>query len=131
MVQQWIIKLTIMNESKEELTEEEIKKKAYLMALRLKNSGLDTEAIYARLEKQSIPEDMALQVAKGVSMEKKRHVAEQETRPVFHAALIRIAVGLAAALISTLIFPDEVVIPVGLIGGGVIAAVVAYIKMKE
>ena len=120
-----------MNESEEELTEEEVKKKAYLMALRLKNSGLDTETIYARLEKQGIPEDLALQVAKDVSMEKKRHVAEQETKPVFQAALIRIAVGLAAALISILIFPDEIIIPVGLIGGGVIAAVLAYIKMKE
>jgi hypothetical protein len=39
-------------DSKDELTEEEIKKKAYLMGLRLKSSGLDAETIYARLEKE-------------------------------------------------------------------------------
>ena len=47
-----------MMEQNEELTAEELKKKAYLMGLRLKNSGLDAETIYARLEKQGIPEDL-------------------------------------------------------------------------
>lgn len=120
-----------MDESKETLTEEEVKKKAYLMAMRLKNSGLDTETIYARLEKQGIPEDLARQVAKDVSLEKKRQVVEQETKPLFQAALIRIAAGLAGALISVIIFPDRIIIPVGLIVGGVIAAAVTYMKMKE
>jgi hypothetical protein len=124
-------KLINMDESKETLTEEEVKKKAYLMAMRLKNSGLDTETIYARLEKQGIPEDLARQVAKDVSLEKKRQVVEQETKPLFQAALIRIAAGLAGALISVIIFPDRIIIPVGLIVGGVIAAAVTYMKMKE
>lgn len=56
--------INVMNESKEELTPEEIKKKAYLMALRLKNSGLDAETIYARLEKEGIPDDMAREVVR-------------------------------------------------------------------
>lgn len=133
IVHRWTMdnKLINMDESKETLTEEEVKKKAYLMAMRLKNSGLDTETIYARLEKQGIPEDLARQVAKDVSLEKKRQVVEQETKPLFQAALIRIAAGLAGALISVIIFPDRIIIPVGLIVGGVIAAAVTYMKMKE
>jgi coproporphyrinogen III oxidase-like Fe-S oxidoreductase len=68
-------------ESKEELTAEELKKKAYLMGLRLKNSGLDAETIYARLEKQGIPEELARQVAKDTLIERKREVIK-ETLPL-------------------------------------------------
>ena len=49
---------------------ESIKKEAYSKALKFKNTGLDTEAIYARLEKQGVPGDIALEVSKNVVMHK-------------------------------------------------------------
>jgi hypothetical protein len=51
-------------------TTESIKREAYAKALNFKNTGLDPEAIYARLEKQGFPEDIARDVAKNVVMHK-------------------------------------------------------------
>lgn len=49
---------------------ESIKKEAYSKAMKFKNTGLDAEAIYARLEKQGVPENIAREVAKNVVMHK-------------------------------------------------------------
>lgn len=86
-----------MSEPKEELTQEEIKKKAYLKALRLKNSGLDAETIYARLEKQGIPEDMAREVVRDILIERKRDVIKQ-AETVNNFPLLRIGIGIGIAL---------------------------------
>jgi hypothetical protein len=51
-------------------TIESIKREAYSKALKFKNTGLDSEAIYARLEKQGVPEDIAREVAKNVVLHK-------------------------------------------------------------
>ncbi len=58
--------------------DETLKRKAYLEGLKLKNSGLDQEIIYARLEKQGIPEELAKEVAKNVMLER-QIVQEKET----------------------------------------------------
>ena len=117
-------------ESKEELTGEELKKKAYRMGLNLKNSGLDAETIYARLEKQGIPEDLARQVAQDTVIEQKREV-NKETETVYNFALIRIGIGVLIALITYLIFPGSFILPLGIIAGGIVSALLAKKKMKE
>jgi hypothetical protein len=114
---------------KEELTPEELKKKAYSIGLRLKNSGLDGETIYARLEKQGIPEDMAKEVVQDILIERKRDVIKQ-TEPVYNFALIRIGIGLVIALVSYLL-TDNVVLPIAIIAGGVVSALLAKKKMEE
>ena len=119
-----------MNNSEEELTEEGLKRKAYMAGLRLKNSGLDAETIYARLEKQGIPEELARQVAKDVMLERKREVIEQTT-PMYNFALLRIGIGVAAALISIFVFPGNFILPVGIIAGGVIALLIAKNRMEK
>lgn len=118
------------NKSTEELTSEELKKKAYLMGLRLKNSGLDAETIYARLEKQGIPEELARQVAQDTVIERKRQVIE-DTQPVYNFALIRIGIGVIIALISYIVFPDIYILPIGIIAGGIVSALMARKKMEE
>ena len=125
-----IIEKRTMTESNEELTEGELKKKAYLAALRLKNAGLDPETIYARLEKQGIPEELAKQVARDVMIERKREAAEQ-AKPVYNFALIRIGIGVIIALISMLVFPGNFILPIGIIAGGIISALLAKKKMEE
>lgn len=117
-------------ESNEELSEEELKKKAYLISARLKNSGLDDEAVYARLEKQGIPEEIAQQVMKDTLIERKREVIK-EAEPIYNFALFRIGVGIVVALLSYLIFPNNVILPIGIIAGGVISALLAKKKMEE
>jgi len=114
---------------KEELTPGELKKKAYSIALRLKNSGLDGETIYARLEKQGIPEDMAIEVVQDILIERKRDVIKQ-TEPVYNFALIRIGIGLAIALVTYLL-TDNAILPVAIIAGGVVTALMAKKKMEE
>ena len=117
-------------ESKEELTEGELKKKAYLMVLRLKNSGLDAETIYARLEKQGIPEEMAKQAIRDTLLESKRQVVK-DTEPAYNFALIRIGIGVILALVSYLILPGNFILPIGIIAGGIISALLAKKKMEE
>ena len=117
-------------DSNEELTEQELKKKAYLMGLRLKNSGLDAETIYARLEKQGIPEELARQVAQDTLIERKRDVVKQN-EPVYNFALIRIGIGVVLALISYVILPGNFILPIGIIAGGVVSALLAKKKMQE
>jgi hypothetical protein len=43
-----------------------VRRDAYMKGLQLKNSGLGAETIYARLEKQGIPAELAKQVAQDV-----------------------------------------------------------------
>ena len=116
--------------SKEELTEGELKKKAYLMGLRLKNSGMDAETIYARLEKQGIPEELARQVARDTMIERKRDAME-ETETKYNFALIKIGIAVVAALLFYLIFPDNLILPIGTIASGVFLAIWSKMKMKE
>jgi hypothetical protein len=117
-------------DSKEELTEGELKKKAYLMGLRLKNSGLDAETIYARLEKQGIPEELARQVASDTLVERKQE-AIKETETVYNFALIKIGIAVVAALIFFLIFPDNYILPIGTIASGILLALLAKKKMSD
>ena len=116
--------------AKEELTENELKKKAYLMGLRLKSSGLDAETIYARLEKQGIKEELARQVARDAMIETKRERIK-ETEPVYNFALIRIGIGVVIALISYVVFPGNFILPIGIIAGGIVSALLAKKKMEE
>lgn len=117
-------------ESNEELTPEEVRKKAYSIALRLKNSGLDAEAIYARLEKQGIPEELARQVAYDTIVERKKDVVKQ-VEPIYNFALLRIGIGVVVALLWYLIFPDHYVFPIGIITAGIVSALLAKRRMEE
>ena len=56
---------------------EDIKRDAYQKALQFKNTGLEEEVIFARLEKLGFPTDLAQEVAKNVVM-KKREDKEKE-----------------------------------------------------
>ena len=119
-----------MDHQGEELSKGEIKKKAYLAAMRLKSTGHDAETIYARLEKQGVPEDLAREVVRDLMVQKRRDVVDQ-TSPVYNLALIRIGLGVIVALISILVFPDIHILPIGIIAGGIVSALLAKKKMNE
>jgi hypothetical protein len=117
-------------DSTEELTPNELKKKAYLMALRLRSSGLDAETVYARLEKQGIPEELARQVAYDTIVEIKRGEEIEQAVTDYNGALARIGIAAAAAIVYNLIF-QGIYIPIGIIAGGIVSALFAKKKMKE
>jgi len=110
--------------------DETLRRKAYLEGLKLKNSGLDEEIIYARLEKQGIPPELAKEVAKNVLMERKK-IQQKEHQTNYNIALIKIGLGIAAAILSAILLPGVVILPVGLILGGIIYAIVTNNKMNE
>ena len=123
-----------MDELHKDLTESEVKKKAYLMALRLKTSGLDEETIYARLEKQGVPEELARQVARDTQIQRNRDIKKdvvEDAKLRYNFAFVRIGIGVVLALVSYLIFPDNVILPVGAIGGGILSALLAKKKMED
>lgn len=103
--------------------DEELKRKAYLQAARLKNEGLDNEVIYARLEKQGIPDDLIQQVLGNLTVQQVKDVNAAQ-RPFFNLALIKIGIGVLLAIVSMLVLPGQVILPVGLIAGGIITAVI-------
>jgi uncharacterized transporter YbjL len=103
--------------------DEELKRKAYLQASRLKNEGLDNEVIYARLEKQGIPADLIKQVLTNLTVQKIIDVNAAQ-KPFFNLALLKIGIGVLLAVVSMVILPGQVILPIGLIAGGIITAVI-------
>jgi hypothetical protein len=111
--------------------DEELKKKTYLDAMRLRNSGLDDEVIYARLEKQGVPSDLINRVLQNMSMQTKIDVAKkvQEHNEVkSNAYLIKAGAGVLVAIVSFFLFPGNMIIPVGCILGGIAWAFIHKLK---
>ena len=89
--------------------------RAYLAGLKLKHSGLTEEIIYARLEKQGFPEDLAKKVAKDVIKENEN---EQSKESLNYGLLIAVF-GILATIISYFIFDDRIYIFPGLLAIGI------------
>jgi len=53
--------------------------------------------IYARIEKQGIPEDMAREVVRDILIERKRDVIK-DTQPMYQFAWLRVGIGVLAAV---------------------------------
>jgi len=109
--------------------DEELKRKAYLEGTKLKKAGLDDEVIYARLEKQGIPEELARIVIKNMSVQRKLEVVEEQ-KPLYYSALLKIALGVILAIVVYFIFPGTVILPIGLIVSGIVYAFIAKNNMK-
>jgi uncharacterized membrane protein len=100
---------------------DELKKKAYLEAQKLRNAGHSFETILARLDKMGIPEELAEQVVKNLAIQYIKNV-ETETRPFYNLALFRIGVGVVLAVVFYLIVPNLIILPVVFIGVGIAMA---------
>ena len=64
---------------------------------------------------------MAINAVRNLMIERKRVVAK-EAETHYNFALIRIGIGIAIAIISYIIFPDIHILPIGIIGGGILSA---------
>lgn len=105
----------------------ELMNKAYLAGLKLKNSGLSEEIIYVRLEKQGFPEELARKVASDVFNQVEKETAEN----TMNYGLAVVAIGFLVAFFSALIFTDQILLPIGLIIGGLVSAFFAKIKLGD
>ncbi len=100
-------------------SEESLKRRAYSSATKLKNQGLDRESIYARLEKDGIPEHIIIEVLENMTKQirKERVISEKSHREI---AWIKIVIALVIVIISYFVFPETVLIPIGLIFSSII-----------
>lgn len=110
-------------------TEEGLKRRAYSIGFKLKNSGLDEELIYVRLEKQGIPVELAKQVAKDMAIEQKKQIKRDE-QPFYILGIVQIGIGVLAAIVSFIVVPEHIYLPISFILGGVSFAYYARRKMK-
>lgn len=106
-----------------------LKNKAYLEGMRLKKAGMDDEVIYARLEKQGIPEELIKSVIQNLNM-KQQVEKKEEHQPMYYSGLIKVGIGMALAIISAIIIPGKIYLPIGFIVSGIIYALVAQQRMK-
>jgi hypothetical protein len=112
--------------------DEELKRKAYLEGQKLQKAGYDAEVILARLDKMGIPERLAHQVVRNLYIQETVDDRNRQATSLnikLNTALIRIGAGLALGVIFYLIFPGIIIIPIGLISGGIISAFMAKSKM--
>ena len=100
--------------------------KAYLAGLKLKNSGLDEEIIYARLEKQGFPADLSRKVAKDVITENEKESLKDE----LNYGLVIAVIGFLIATVSAFVYADRIIIPIGFIIGGLLCAYLARGKLR-
>jgi hypothetical protein len=119
-----------MKNMENEETEEGLKRRAYSEAMKLKRSGLDRETVSVRLEKQGIPAELITKVIADISNESKKAVIEHE-KPKLYTALIGIVVGILLAMLSTVLIPNTIIYPTGLIIGGMIYSIFAYVRMNN
>lgn len=101
--------------------------RAYLAGLKLKNSGLSEEIIYARLEKQGFSEELSRQVARDVFIE----MEKEEMKEKVNYGLVILALGILGSVASFFIFDDRIYIFPGLIAIGIGAALLWVAKKKE
>jgi len=102
-------------------TDTGLKNKAYLEGQRLKNAGFDNELILARLEKSGVPEELAIEVVRNLAVQQlvDNHNC---SKPFYNIALVRIGIGILLAVISILIVPNIVWMPIIFITSGIISA---------
>ncbi len=92
----------------------EIENKAYMAGYELKLKGLSEDVIYARLEKQGFPEEIARKVANDIFMDNEKEKAKEN----FDYGIALISIGLTMTIISSFIFENTQVLFIGLILSG-------------
>ena len=105
-----------------------LKNKAYLEASRLKNSGHNDEVIFARLEKQGVPKELINEVLFNLTLQKLID-KDKYSRPFYNLAIFKIAIGILLAIVSALVIPGQIFLPIGLVISGIVYAVAAKKNM--
>lgn len=109
-------------ETPESTTYETLRRKAYLEAMRLYRKGADAELIYARLDKQGFPEKLILQVLGNLQQEEVK-IVKEKSKDGYALGLVLVGVGIVFLFGSIIFFSNIVVVPVGLIIGGIVMVI--------
>jgi len=112
-------------------TSDSVKRKAYVEGLKLQNTGLEEVVIYAKLEKQGIPKDLAKEVARNVVIERNKYNKEdiEDYKNYKKLGIVFIVIGILASIIAY-IFTGIVSVAVGVLVVGISTAIIAHFGQK-
>ena len=99
--------------------------KAYKAGLKYKNSGLEEEVIYAKLEKQGIPVDLAKEVAMNVVIERNKDIKEDRS-DYKKIGIVLMLVWILVSIIAY-IFTGSIFTVVELLFVGIPATILVYL----
>ena len=111
---------------------EYLRQKAYQEGLKFKNSGLEEEVIYAKLEKQGVPITLAKEVAKNVVIERNKLNKEDisDYKNYKKLGIVIIAIGILASIIAY-IFTERIIVAVEVLVVGIITTTIAHLLTKK
>ena len=112
-------------------TSDSIKRKAYVEGLKLKNTGLEEEVIYAKLEKQGIPKDLAKEVARNVVIERNIYNKEdiEDYKNYKKLGIVFLVIGILASII-TYILTGRIFVAAIVLVVGISTAIIAHFGQK-
>ena len=112
-------------------TSDSMERKAYVEGRKFKNSGLEEEVIYARLEKQGIPIDLAKEVAMNVVIERNKYNEEdiEDYKNYKKLGIVFIVIGILASII-TYIFTGIIIVAGIVLVVGISTAIIAHFGQK-
>lgn len=109
-----------------------LKNEAYYQGLKFKNSGLEEEVIYAKLEKQGIPMDLAKEVAKNVILERKKLDRDDlsDYKNYKKLGILIIALGLLSSIIA-FVLTKRIVVAFEVLIVGISTTIIAHLMTKK
>ena len=115
-----------------ENTNEYSKNKAYHKGLKFKNSRLDAEGIYAKLEKQGVPIDLAKEVARNVVLERNNYNKEdvEDYKNYRKLGIAIMVLGVLASFIAY-IYTEQIIIAAEVFFVGVATTIIAHVLAKK
>ena len=107
------------------------RQKAYHEGLKFKNSELEEDVIYAKLEKQGIPVDLAKEVAMNVVIERNKYNKEdiEDYKNYKKIGILLIVIGILISII-TYIFTGIIIFAYEVLVVGILTAIIAHIGQK-
>ncbi|WP_439129330.1 hypothetical protein [Polaribacter sp.] len=113
-------------------TNEYSKNKAYHQGLKFKNSRLNEEGIYAKLEKQGFPVDLAKEVAKNIVIERKNYHKDdiEDYKNYRILGIVIIVLGVLATIIAY-IYTEKIIIAAEMLYIGLATTIIAHLMIKK
>lgn len=116
-------------EKKEDETIAQTTRRAYVTAYSLLDTTLDEAAIFAKLKKEQIPDEIATQVAADITLEREKRDFQEE-RPNLYYAIFLVSFAVIAAIV-TAIFTDYIFMAIGFLLSGAIYIAKYYSKKPK
>jgi uncharacterized membrane protein len=107
-----------------------LRNKAYQEALKFKKSGLEEEVIYAKLEKQGIPIDLAKEVAMNVVIERNKYNKKESLSNYKTIGIVMIIIWILVSIIAYIII-GRIFVIVGFLFVSIPATILGYLMATK